>query len=357
MTPLLICLSAWLCLAQPQEGLQPIDSTKPGWIQPEAELKLPGEFVMTVGFSALGAMEDELVQLYAGLHPSVVQVRYVIAPQPEAPDVEVKTVLVSGVVMGHAGFILAPGPMSHRFNSAEVVRFDGKVFPAERVGYDETYGFVLLRAAKLGLVGPQISPESEQRVGHVLVSLGNAFALGSSLGLGFISGFDRKDGNREGLLQVTNELNPGDGGGLLADRHGRLVGLFLSSSSVTFAVPAGRLLDAFPHQLGHLLPGRRQLGVLLQIRHREGQAQATLLVEEVEPGLAAAQAGVLPGDVLLGLAGIDFLPKFKADEPQSQSGEALLAHLQHTIQNSSSHTQIRVLRGGLVRVLPIHFNR
>jgi len=356
MSAFLLCMAAWLLPAVPQEGLLPVTPDKSDWVLPEAELKLPGELVMTVGFSALGAMEDELVKLYEGLHRAVVQVRYQIAPPVNAgPGVKPQTVLVSGVVMGKSGFLLAPGPAKKRFTSAEVIRFDGKSFSAQRMGYDETYGFLLLRAPKLGLTGPLVSPESEQRVGHVVVSLGNAFGYGCSLGLGFISGFERKKGKREGLLQVTNELNPGDGGGLLADRHGRLVGLFLSSASVTFAVPIGRLLDAFPHQLGHLLPGRRQLGVLMQLRHSKGSAQATLLVEEVDPGLPAAQAGVLPGDVLLGLAGHQFLPDVA--DSHDQVGEALLQHIQQTIQDAPAHTQIRVLRGGLVRVLAIHFNR
>lgn len=302
----------------------------------------PGQAL--AGGLRLADFEAETVALYKALRPSLVGVRMTLQVEGMAP----RELTSSGVVLDHWGLVVAPVALPRDVEGVEVVdieveRMDSARFPAEVVAHSERYNLSLLRADDLLGMGPEISSGRTLEPGALTFAMGNGYGLPGNVSLGMVSGANRRLAMAGGLLQVTNPINPGDRGGILADREGRVVGVLLTSlagaaqgleagewgpvdldgpdtrerlalqkeaSGISFAVPMQVVAGLFPEQLGHLFPERRLLGVEIaptvrvQVpEHGEPRREVLLQVHGVADGGAAARAGVRYGDVLLALGG------------------------------------------------------
>lgn len=336
-----------------------------------AELKLRrAPEAVLVESSALGALEEELIALHQRLRPVLVQVRIPLAADPER-NASAQEVLVSGVVLDEDDLVVAPGPIPRTGASIVVVRFDGREFAAATLAEDALCGLSLLRAEGLNVRPPVLGECDLLPVGSVTVSLGNAYGLEGSMTLGFVSGRDRTLGQVRGLLQVTNPVNPGDGGGLLADRHGCLAGILLTSlaeaarrqrgeddaaagpafwrcQDVSFAVPVERVLEAFAPHMSRQPRARPWLGVVVgeeydPVRAAEagGGCAVALLVQEVTEGSPAQRAGLRMGDRIV---------RVGASPVRS------LGCLRRQLATSSGELDLVVLRGGDTLVLKVRMS-
>ncbi len=306
-----------------------------------------GSLLVMTPDSALGALEKELVQLHLALRPAMVRVEIPVprlgGAVPAGDGVgdgqePLERVLVSGVVIDRGGLFVAPGPLLGPLQAVRAVRFDGEVFEAEPVEREEVFGLTLFRAPELGVPPPPLAWPASLRVGSVTVSLGNAFGLSGSLDLGFVAGLNRRVEDVEGLIQITNTVNPGDGGGLVANRHGQVIGLIktslrevgqrqleagcpddctdgceelVRSESLSFAVPIDRVLLAFQEHLSFPVPDQQWLGVLVRERYlpelaagMRRPATTFLVLDRVLPESPAVDAGLRPGDVLVEMGGV-----------------------------------------------------
>jgi S1-C subfamily serine protease len=115
----------------------------------------------------------------------------------------------------------------------------------------------------------------------------------------------------ENIVQHTAPLNPGNSGGPLVDSHGRVVGIntaiIAMAQGLGFAVPA----DTARWVIGELLRDGRvrrpHLGISVAAqavpRHlaREFDLLNDVAVEvmSVQPGSAAEEAGLRPGDLIV----------------------------------------------------------
>jgi len=211
----------------------------------------------------------------------------------------------------------------------------GRRYPVQALAVDETLGLSLLSVDELLVEAPAFGFAETLPIGSTVALLGNGYGMFGTVSVGILAGRSRQLDDLRGLLQISNPVNPGDGGGLLLDRRGRLVGIALTSledamrrksaddpvaariirggpTGVAFALPLSPVLRAFSKQL--TLPAgepRPILGVQVQeaaiprdVRRALGLEQRTaLLVVRVEPGLPADRAGLKQGDYLLALSG------------------------------------------------------
>jgi S1-C subfamily serine protease len=323
------------------------------------------------------SLEEDLTSLYLQLSPSLVEVRSVFTDAAGRREV-----ITAGVVLSEDGFVVAPvyQPTGEAPPQSElwVRRIDGEVFRGRLIAHDARYGLSLLLVPELRGLQPRIFFGEYLMEGAPVIAIGNAFGLESSMSLGLLTGKGRFAGEALRLLQVTNPINPGDGGGLLANVHGHVVGVLMSSlpdlvraqvpvgieqgeamevaycdperaqraSGVGFAVPVEVVIGLFPEHLGPLLRRSRLLGVeverrLMVLEEPEGPRRMwTLEVRSVLPGSAAAQAGIAAGDCFLELAGIPV---------------TTLETLGVAIFTAPDQSQLTVLRAGEPIILPVDF--
>ncbi len=307
---------------------------------PSAHSLRPAQSLGSEQAGGLAGAEEALIELYARNLPSLVQVRLgsegsdSLGNAPAGPEL-----VLSGVVLGETAtgsLVLVPGKWKgERAASLVVYDMGGRRYPVEALAVDETLGVSLVRVENLLVEAPAFGFAETLPIGSTVALLGNGYGMFGSVSVGILAGRNRQLDELRGLLQISNPVNPGDGGGLLLDRRGRLVGVALTSledamrrkatddpvaarivrggpTGVAFALPLSPVLRAFSKQLA--LPAgepRPILGVQVQeaaiprdVRRALGLEQRTgLLVVRVEPGLPADRAGLQTGDFLIALSG------------------------------------------------------
>jgi S1-C subfamily serine protease len=241
----------------------------------------------------------------------------------------------SGMIVTPSGEVLTNNHVVAGAVSVRVTLYGQTVsHPGKVIGTDPANDMALVQIEGVhGLPTVHFARPSSIALGAGVVAIGNALALapGSpSVTSGIVSGLDRAfsaqlpDGYTEhitGAIQTDAAINPGNSGGPLVDVHGHVIGMdaAVASSSpgnapaqnVGFAIPVTQLEAELPKlEAGAGRPtAKTYLGVVVTSITPALQAEFGLpattgaLVLEVVPGSPAAAAGLVAGDVIVGLDG------------------------------------------------------
>jgi S1-C subfamily serine protease len=170
--------------------------------------------------------------IYGAIQPSIV----LIDADREADDGTESRGEGTGVVINDGGDVLTA---LHVVQDAETItlRFaDGSEISGSITAADEETDIAVVTPDQLpGLVVPAVlgNPAS-LRIGSDAYIVGNPFGLYGSMSTGVVSGLERsfRDPDtevvRSGLIQVDAAVNPGNSGGPLLDRAGRVVGIVVA---------------------------------------------------------------------------------------------------------------------------------
>ena len=167
----------------------------------------------------------------------------------------------SGVVINNEANVLTAFHIIEGSTEIRLGFADGSTTAASVVNVDPERDIaVLAPATQPGLVVPAtIGGASGIQVGDEVYAVGNPLGLVGSLSAGVVSGTDRQvrpTGREEpipGLIQFDAAVNPGNSGGPLLDRNGRVVGIVTGLMNPTdedvfiglgFAVPIDVAADA-----------------------------------------------------------------------------------------------------------------
>ena len=230
----------------------------------------------------------------------------------------------SGVVIDSSGLILTIGYLTLESERIEVITHDGREIPADYVGYDFDSGLGLVRAATPLNVDPlRLGTSTGLDEGTPVLVLSAAGGV-PPLPARVVS---RRDfaGYWEYLLEdaiFTAPPHSHFGGAALIAADGTVVGigsLFVRDAGAENSDSPGNMfvpIDALKPVLGDLiafgLPAARPhpwLGVTI------AEATGRVFIARVTPDGPSARAGLLPGDLIVGVAGqpaegmIDFLRK------------------------------------------------
>jgi serine protease Do len=204
----------------------------------------------------------------------------------------------SGVVWSTDGLIVTNAHVAQS-KRPTVSLWDGREFRAEILQRDPRRDLAALHISADDLMTASPADSASVRPGQLAIAVGNPLGFVGALTTGVVHGVGplRGLGTRP-WVQADVRLAPGNSGGPLADVQGRVIGIN--------TMVAGRLSLAIPsNEVTQFLKDEAQgswLGVTLQpVRlPRPSSRRIGLLLVDIEPGSPAAQASLLPGDILVG---------------------------------------------------------
>ncbi|MEO5867953.1 MAG: Do family serine endopeptidase [Sphingomonas sp.] len=240
------------------------------------------------------------------------------------------TSLGSGFIISPDGYIVtnnhvvAPGAKGATVDSITAIMIDRKEYKAKLIGRDPTSDLALLKIDATNLPYVKFGDSNHARVGDWVIAIGNPFGIGSTVTAGIVSALHRVTGGGayDRFIQTDAAINQGNSGGPMFDMNGNVIGInsqiFAGQSGgnigIGFAIPAE---DARP-VIDQLMKGtkiaRGYLGIGPQPIDDDLAASFGLpknhgeLIRTVQPGEAAAKAGILVGDVVVRVGGKDVTP-------------------------------------------------
>ncbi len=237
-------------------------------------------------------------------------------PAPQRPAVGTG----SGVIVSHDGYIITNHHVVANASLIEVTLNDNRTYEAEVVGNDPTTDLALLRIREEGLPYIEFGDSDALLVGEWVLAVGNPFNLASTVTAGIVSAKGRniniltEDMAIESFIQTDAAVNRGNSGGALVNTHGELVGINTAIASTTgtfagysFAVPSNIAQKVMEDLLEFGEVQRGLLGVeITEMTGRRAEEKGMgvnrgAFVERVHENSAAAEAGLISGDVITGI--------------------------------------------------------
>jgi S1-C subfamily serine protease len=210
----------------------------------------------------------------------------------------------SGTIVDPDGYILTVHYVVSGANSITVTLADGEQYTGEIAAQDQESGLALVKIPGGGLPFLRPAPPESVTLGQAAVIVASSGQTGRRVSGGYITSFDSYDGHWEYMLEKTIRLtavNPGFGGGTLADFKGQLIGIVsLNLNEVgrfSLAIPIEYYLryEQELKQYGRVRsrPPRPWLGFYPQ--HLAGH----VVIAGIVPGGPAEQYGLKEGDIII----------------------------------------------------------
>ncbi len=237
-----------------------------------------------------------------------------------APMRRVEKNLGSGVVVDRNGYILTNHHVIEGADEIYVGGDDRRPVRARVVGTDPETDLAVIQAAGRDLPPARLGDSSRQRVGDVVLAIGNPFGVGKTVTQGIISALDRHQlglAIYEDFIQTDAAINQGNSGGALINTRGEVIGINTAiisrsggSHGVGFAIPINLARQVMRQIIRHGRVIRGWIGaggtdLTPALARSLGLDEATrgVYVTHVLENGPADRAGVEPGDVILALNG------------------------------------------------------
>jgi S1-C subfamily serine protease len=277
----------------------------PGWLG----VLLTAGLAVLASVAAAPAQKTTLDELVS----SVVRIKTHINPDGRTVEGLGREREGSGVVIDDKGLVLTIGYLMTEAHAAEIVTNDGRVVPANIVGYDHETGFGLLQAiapikAKPLSLGKSASVKEKDPV--VVASFGGLERAGAA----FVVSKREFVGNWEYVVEDALFTSPPHtnnwSGAALISQDGKLVGvgsLMVGDASGKHDNTPGNMfvpIDLLPPILADLIadgrasgPGRPWLGINTE------DIRGHMMISRVTPEGPAEKAGLRRHDVILSING------------------------------------------------------
>ncbi len=227
----------------------------------------------------------------------------------------------SGVVITEDGFVVTSAHVVEGNARGGATFVDGWETGFDVVGRDRLSDLAVLKLEGSAPAAAELGDSSCLEVGQLVVALGNPLGFSGSVTAGVVSALGRsitaQDRGHarlvENVIQTDAALHPGNSGGPLADAAGTVVGVntavvgTMIGQGLGLAVPIDEATKSIIAELIRSGSVRRAyLGVAGGTRPLPPRIVDRLArdrgleVVEVVPGSPAQQAGIRPGDIIVG---------------------------------------------------------
>ena len=263
----------------------------------------------------------------------------------------------SGFVVTEDGYIVTNYHVISQANAITVAFPDGATYPATVVGGEADNDVAVIKIEAAGLTPVVLGKSADLKVGEEVVTIGNPLGeLTFSETHGIVSALDRvittSQSEKINMIQTDCAINSGSSGGALFNGYGEVVGITTAKPSlyasqslgstvegITFAIPIDDVYSIINDLVENgYVTGKPYLGIVMSQDGVSQSAQyygvpAGIPVLGVAQGLAADQAGIQEGDIIVKLNG-----------KETATGQELSAALKET--NPGDQIPVTIYRSG-----------
>ncbi len=230
----------------------------------------------------------------------------------------------SGVIISADGYIVTNNHVVEGADELTVTLNDNREFNARIIGTDKTTDLALIKIDGKNLPTLPIGDSEKLKVGEWVIAVGNPFNLNNTVTAGIVSAKARSlyANGVESFIQTDAAINAGNSGGALVNTQGELVGINAmlysqtgSYSGYGFAIPTTIMNKVVDDLKKYGTVQRAVLSIMgMDLHNYIDQQKAKgnevdlgsldgIYVSKVEDGGAAAEAGIVEGDVIVGIDG------------------------------------------------------
>jgi serine protease DegQ len=230
----------------------------------------------------------------------------------------------SGVIWEDEGLIVTNAHVVVGVGEVTIALASGERLSAVVEASDARTDLALLRVDRSGLP-PADFAEALPEVGSLAIAIGSPLGFENTVTAGIVSGLGRalpiemtQGAALVDLIQTDAAISPGNSGGALVNSAGQVIGINVAyippqqqAVAIGFAIPATTVIPVVEQlletgQVRHALLGVGGSAVTPPIaEYFDLGVDQGVLVQEVQPGTPAAEAGLQPGDVLVEFGGED----------------------------------------------------
>ncbi len=263
----------------------------------------------------------------------------------------------SGVIIREDGYIVTNNHVIAGANAIEVTLNNNRTYPARLIGTDPATDVALIKIEESGLPIVPFADSDHLRLGEWVLAIGSPYDLRSTITAGIVSAKGRsmpKDSNNpnefriESFIQTDAAVNPGNSGGALVNKEGKLVGVNTAIISQTgsyagysFAVPSNIVKRITDDLMDYGTVHRARLGIVMLPINDEIAKELKLssvngvYITDMASDSAAAEAGIKVGDVVVEIGG---------------SKVTGVSSVQELVNNfhPGDRAEVKVIRGGEV---------
>ena len=173
--------------------------------------------------SELGSLDEELVSLKASTSADFSG----IIDDAIKGVVTIKTDISQGTgfIIDNDGYVVTNYHVMEGATAAAIYTYEGDTHNVALIGYDDNFDIALLKIEGI-FERLKLANSDDVQIGKKVIAIGNPLGLQFSVSEGIVSAVHRTGLNDiQAYIQTDAALNPGNSGGPLIDKNGKVIGI------------------------------------------------------------------------------------------------------------------------------------
>lgn len=278
-------------------------------------------------------VKQEMTAAVDAVRPALIRIHVVSTDYRQGREMKIES-FGSGVIISPEGYAVTNHHVAADAERIMCTLADKREVDAKLVGTDP-----LADIAVIKLISPDGKPfpsaqwgdSSKLEVGDYVYAMGCPYALSQSVTMGMVSNTElvMPPGSYSECFELDGEdvgsivrwighdalIRPGNSGGPLVDRTGKIVGINEISFGLSGAIPSNLARKVVEQIIEKGKVTRSWLGLEVQPLLESSGLERGVLVSGILEGSPADKAGFRSGDILLRLAGQEVTARFREEIP------------------------------------------